>query len=69
MKPAQKCSDRADSTRQLPAAGWKTLVHALEVDLPAGASSSGLGAPIPGFQPHGAVSLLARSWVVPLKGC
>lgn len=49
-------------------AGQKTLVHALEVDLPPGGSSSGLGAPIQGFWQHGAVLLLARSSVVPLKG-
>lgn len=68
-KPAQKCSDRAESTRQLATGGWKTIVHALDVDLPAGGSPSGLGAPIQGFQRQGAVLLLARSCVVPLKGC
>ena len=60
VQTGQKAPDNLNLLQQ-HMAGWKTLVHALEVDLPAGGSSSGLGAPIQGFQQHGAVVLMARS--------
>lgn len=68
VQTGQKAPDNLNLPQQ-HVAGWKTLVHALQVDLPAGGSSSGLGAPIQGFQQHGAVLLMVRSCVMPLKGC
>lgn len=68
VQTGQKAPDNLNMPQQ-HVAGWKTLVRALQVDLPAGGSSSGLGAPIQGFQQHGAALLMVRSCVMPLRGC
>jgi len=68
VQTGQKAPDDLNLLQQ-HVASWKTLVHALEVDGPAGGSSSGLGAPIQGVQQYGAGLLAARSCVVLLTGC